>query len=88
MKSKDVRDVVESEANKMANHLETTAPRGETGVYASSFEVTTGLSDLKRDRAAAFVANTAPYATVLEVGAVWMKNPPQPITRFLAGLGG
>lgn len=89
MKSDEIGDIVKSEADKMAAHLRTTATqhfKTTSGTYVSNFEVTTGMDALKQDRSAAFVANTSEYATVLEVGAAWMRNPPQPMTKLLNGM--
>lgn len=89
MKSDEIGDHVKSEAEKMAEHLRTSANAAfqhPTGTYVSNFEVETGLDVLERDRSAAFVINDTAYATVLEVGAAWMRNPPQPMTKLLSSI--
>lgn len=82
MKSDGVSRFVRHEAEKLAEHLRSTAPR-VTGEYASNFKVSSGVDIRKRDRAAAFVINDSPYATVLEVGSARIKNPPAPLTNAL-----
>lgn len=80
--SDEVQNFVENEGERLADHLRATAPH-VTGTYSESFKVTTEKDIRFNDRWAAFVINTAAYATVLEVGAAWMQNPPMPMTRAL-----
>jgi hypothetical protein len=80
--SDEVHDFVQGEGERLADHLRVTAPH-VSGTYSESFKVTTGTDIRYQDRRAAFVINTAGYATVLEVGAAWMQNPPMPMTRVL-----
>jgi hypothetical protein len=90
MLSNRIRHHVTNEAERMADHLRTTAPRGATGNYASRFTVQSGLDDLEQDRWAAYIVNDSRQATALEVGSYNIKNPPMPMTRALneaLGLG-
>lgn len=83
MKSDMIGDHIKDEAERLADHLRAVAPRGETGNYAASFKVATGLDILKKDRRAAYVYNDADYATALEVGSWNIRNPPAPMTKAL-----
>jgi hypothetical protein len=89
LKSLMLKSAVEHEAERIADHLRATAPRGsgddDADHYADHFRVETGFDVRERDRRAAFVINDSPYASVLELGSGHVKNPPQPITRFIAG---
>ena len=85
MKSDEIGQHVKNEAERLAEHLRSVAPRRKAlGSYADNFKVETGLDLLKRDRSAAFVYNDSRYATVLEVGSWNIKNPPAPMTNALS----
>lgn len=87
MKSGDIGDLVENEAERLRAHLASTAPRSTEekpgGHYADNFKVATGLDILRKDRRAAWVYNDSRYATALEVGSWNIRNPPAPMTKAL-----
>jgi predicted transcriptional regulator len=88
MLSDGVRDVVEKEAHRMAAYLAGIAPK-DSGQYATSFKVTTGVDAHPRPpesgpRAAAFLINDAPHAKFLEYGSRTVKDPPRLLTRLAA----
>ncbi len=89
MKSDEVGRYVRGVAERLADHLRATAPRGtrnkkkNTTRYVDNFHVESGLDVRRKDRSASFVYNDSRYATALEVGSWNIKNPPRPMTRGL-----
>lgn len=83
MLSDEIGDMVERKAHELAAEMRATAPRGKTGVYATRFQVDTGVDIVRGERRAAFVSNDSRQATALEVGSWNIKNPPMPMTRVL-----
>jgi hypothetical protein len=88
MKSNGIGLLLRHEAEKLADHLRSTAPHSggeddDADHYADHFSVRTGLDIRKRDRAAAFVVNDSRYAIILEVGSKYIRNPPAPMTKAL-----
>lgn len=88
MLSDEIAVMIRRKAEEIAVEMRIDAPHGETGVYASSFTVESGLDVLEGDRGASFVINDADYATALEVGSWNIRNPPMPMTSVLRRIGG
>lgn len=86
MKSDEIAVVIRRKAEVIAALMRVSAPH-VTGAYAANFSVESGLDVARGERGVSFIINDSDYATALEVGSWNIRNPPQPMTRVLRGIG-